>query len=104
MDTYPVVHTRLSAQTRDCLRAHAHTLGRSLNQETRVWLEVGAAMFAYAWVIDPGVDHGSLDTEELEERRAEALHATRDAIARALPHYIGPEVAIHAFTPVPSPN
>ena len=104
MDTHLVVHTRLPAEPCNRLRAHAHELGRSLNQETRVWLELGAAMSVYASLIDPRASLAMPDKEELEAMCAEALLVMRDAMARALPHYIAPEVTIRAFTPIPSRN
>jgi Arc-like DNA binding domain len=104
MDKFTVVHTRLPASSRDRLAAHANELGRSLNGEARAWLELGGAMARYASLVDPRAGLAVPDGGELDAVRAEALQVMREAMARALPSFLAPEVALSAFVPISSTN
>ncbi len=98
MTTATVLHVRLPTETRDQLRDHAHDIGRTLSQETTVWLEAGAALSVYAATIDPRTPLKVPDPVELDEMRRVALLTLRDAMARALPTCVADDViASHAM-------
>jgi hypothetical protein len=97
--TTTCIRVRVPVATRDRLRDHAEDVGRALSQETRLWLECGAAMAAYGATVDPRAAVSMPDPVELDQLRQRALTDLHKAIARVLPHQVVPAAVIDAFTP-----
>lgn len=93
------IYTRVSKAVHEVLSDHAFRCGRSLTEETALWLDLAKGSCALAALQTPNPD---TPVEEVERQREVALRFMELTISRALPH--GAPEALASLLPTASRN